>query len=51
MSRPGFDPIPVRPTNDVYTGLLATALVASLVSLIILFVRYGALFPNTPLWG
>lgn len=49
MSRPGMEPIPVKPQNDVYTGMLAVALVAVIVGLVILFVRANTLFP-TPLW-
>lgn len=50
MSRPGPEPIAIKPQNDVYTALLAVALVAVLIGLIIMFVRAASLFPE-PLWA
>lgn len=51
MSRPGMEPIQVKPGIDVYTGLLAAALVACIIGLVMLYVRSAALFPNQPLWS
>lgn len=50
MSRPTMEPIPVKPQNDVFTGLLAVSLVAVIIGLAMLFVRYNALFPKQALW-
>ena len=51
MSRSTGEPILTAPQNDVFTGLLAVALVVLLVGLIILFVRAHTLFPDSPLLG
>lgn len=51
MSRPGVDPIPVKPQNDIYTALLGIATVACAIGLIIMYFRSMALFPNGGLFG
>lgn len=48
MSRPIAEPIPVKPSSDMYTGLLAAAFVAVLVGLIITIMRFKAVFNTFP---
>lgn len=50
MSRIGQETIAIKPQNDIYTALLAVALVTLIIGLIILFVRAATLFPE-PLWA
>ncbi|MFN4241784.1 MAG: hypothetical protein ACK4PI_00950 [Tepidisphaerales bacterium] len=50
MSRIGQETIAIKPQNDIYTALLAVALVTLIIGLIILFVRAASLFPE-PLWA
>ena len=51
MSRPVVEVIPVKPSPDIYTGLLAAALVAVICGLVILFVRAQALFPDKSIFS
>jgi hypothetical protein len=38
------DTVVVKPTNNIYTALLAAALVAQIVGLVVLFLRAQTLF-------
>jgi hypothetical protein len=51
MSRvsPG-EPIPISATNNIYTVLVAAAVVVVLVALIVLCVRFNTLYQAWP-WG
>ena len=52
MSRmPGGETIIVRPTNNVYTVLVAVAIVANIIAIILLFMRAGELFGPGGLLG
>lgn len=42
----GGDVVAVAPSNNVYTALAGIALLASLIALIVVFVRASTLFPN-----
>lgn len=44
MSRTGGDAIIIRPSNNVYTALLAIAVVLQVVAFICVFIQYNALF-------
>ena len=47
----GGQTIEIRPTNNVYTVLAAVAVVASIVGLVMLFLRAQELFPGGLLGG
>lgn len=47
----GGETIIVRPTNNVYTVLAATAVVVEIVGLVILFMRSNGLFQGGLLGG
>ncbi len=42
----GGETIIVRPTNNVYTALVAVAVVVEIVGFVLLFLRAGDLFPG-----
>jgi hypothetical protein len=44
MSRAQGNVIVVKPTNNVYTVLLAVAVVMELLAVVVVFVQYGAQF-------
>jgi hypothetical protein len=44
----GVDPIPVRPTNNVYTVLVIAASIVNVLALIVLMVKYNAVFGGWP---
>ena len=50
MSRMAGDAIVVRPTNNVYTVLVIVAFLLELAAFIVMFMRAGALFPESGLF-
>jgi hypothetical protein len=53
MSRAGTsDSVQIKPTNNIYTVLVAAAIVAELIGFIALFLSYAQVFgPGTSLFG
>ena len=45
------DPVVVKPGNNIYTALAAVALAASIVALVVLFVRANTVFGTSLLSG
>ena len=47
MSRSPGDAIIVKPTNNVYTGLLAVGVAIEIIALILVIVQFNSLFGKT----
>jgi hypothetical protein len=50
MSRAQGNTIVVKPSNNVYTALLAVGVILELIAVIVVFVQYGTQF-GKPLFG
>ena len=52
MSRlSGPEQIVLRPTNNVYTALVAASVVGLIVGLLVLYLSYRSAFPGSDLFG
>ncbi|MDW8263113.1 MAG: hypothetical protein RMJ35_11355 [Phycisphaerales bacterium] len=50
MSRTGMgpEPIPVQPGNNIYTVLAGVAVLVQVLTLLVLFLKYNAVFEGWP---